>query len=205
MVRVVLYVEGGGDRREQQARLREGFTQLLLKMGFKGHLPTIIACGGRQDAFKKFSTHLKANLPGRPILLVDSESPLATSSIHANDPWAHVRLHDNFTSPSGARPDQICYMATSMETWVVADRAALQNKFPDCLDVSRLPSLHDLERQDRKVIFKKLADATGKCKNGGYHKGRSALGIIALLSPDSLRQHLPEFQRFEKILTASLR
>ncbi len=96
-------------------------------------------------------------------------------------------------------------MATSMETWVAADLAALEIKFFNCLNKSKLPSLHLIEQQDRKTVFKKLTDATATCKNGGYHKGSSALEIIALLSPDALRKHLLEFRRFEGILVDSLR
>ena len=40
-----LYVEGGGDTRELQARCRRAFTGFLSEAGLKGRMPKVVACG----------------------------------------------------------------------------------------------------------------------------------------------------------------
>ncbi len=54
MVSVKIYVEGGGDSKEQQSRCREGFSKLIEKAGFQGRMPSIVACGGRDSVFDNF-------------------------------------------------------------------------------------------------------------------------------------------------------
>ena len=52
-----IYIEGGGDdSKELKIRCREGFRRLLEKCGFKGRMPKLIACGGRDATFSDFST-----------------------------------------------------------------------------------------------------------------------------------------------------
>ncbi|MEN9866284.1 MAG: hypothetical protein RL748_1874 [Pseudomonadota bacterium] len=69
---VRLYVEGGGDAATLKSSCREGFATFLEKAGLKGHMPRIIACGGREDAFDSFCTTIANGvnafyllLPGR--------------------------------------------------------------------------------------------------------------------------------------------
>jgi hypothetical protein len=51
-----IYVEGGGESKEMHARCREGFRTLLENSGFKGRVPRIVACGGRDAAYDAFAT-----------------------------------------------------------------------------------------------------------------------------------------------------
>ncbi len=47
MVKVKIYVEGGGDSKEQHVRCREGFRKLIEKSGFIKRSPAVVACGAK--------------------------------------------------------------------------------------------------------------------------------------------------------------
>ena len=55
MVNLTLYVEGGGDTREQKARLRRGLSSFLERANLQGRMPRIVASGGRDVAYDKVS------------------------------------------------------------------------------------------------------------------------------------------------------
>jgi hypothetical protein len=56
MVSIEIYVEGGGDWDDLKTRCRRGFKRFFEKAGLTGRLPKVIACGGRNSAFKMFRT-----------------------------------------------------------------------------------------------------------------------------------------------------
>ena len=94
-------------------------------------------------------------------------------------------------------------MTTCMETWFVADRAALKAHFKDGLQESALPSLPALEKRNRHDVQDKLIHATRECSNA-YAKGIRSYEILGRLSPVVLEQHLPSFVRVRRILSARL-
>ena len=49
-----LYIEGGGNSKEEKIRCREAFASLLKSQGFRGRMPRLTACGGRGAAFDDF-------------------------------------------------------------------------------------------------------------------------------------------------------
>ncbi len=72
MVSVMIFVEGGGDSKELRTRCREGFSKLIKNMGFAGHMPRIVACGGRGNTYEMFKTAFASvGIDEYPILLVD--------------------------------------------------------------------------------------------------------------------------------------
>ena len=74
MVKVTLYVEGGGDTNALKTACREGFREFITKAGIKGR-PRIVACGTRRDAFESFCTAIDQGEAA--MLLVDSEAPVS--------------------------------------------------------------------------------------------------------------------------------
>lgn len=186
---IELYVEGGGDRRDRRAQCREAFRNLIERAGFTGRMPRIIACGSRNNAYDLFKTAL---LDGSAVamLLVDSEEPVASA------PWEHVQRHDGWTRPAGAADDHVQLMVTCMETWLLADRAALRTVFGSCLQESALLPITDLEDQRREEAQDSLARATRLCgKDRVYTKGRRSFQVLAEVNPNQIRV-LPYFQRF---------
>lgn len=77
---VRIYAEGGGDKKDTRARLREGFSLFLYSLRKtareKGVRWSVIVCGGREQTYDRFTTALNAHHDAFNVLLVDSEGPV---------------------------------------------------------------------------------------------------------------------------------
>ena len=196
---VKIYVEGGGKTDELRSRCREGFHRLLTKSGFAGRLPKIVACGSRNEAFDKFQTALKAGEPMFVALLVDSEDPVA-------DPektWAHLESRDGWERPAKADDTQVFMMTTCMETWIIADRTALNSLYKSGFQHSALPAPTNLESRHRHDVLDALERATRGCTNA-YTKNKRSFEALAAVDPAALRTLLPSFERMIRILEEKL-
>lgn len=197
-----IYVEGGGEDASSLSSCREGFRKLLEKAGLKERMPKIVACGGRQSAYKDFVRGHRAQEADFVGLLVDSEEPMADTE----KPWAHLesRPSDPMPRPMDATDEQAMVMATCMETWIVADRAALARVYKGgCLQEGALPPLFDLESRDRHAVQGALEHATRNCGNA-YRKGKRSFRTLEEVEPDRIRPHLASFRRMETILEQRL-
>ncbi|MEY3444608.1 MAG: hypothetical protein RLZZ519_2889 [Bacteroidota bacterium] len=204
MKRVCLIVEGAGNSKADKSRLVEAFSKLLENAGFqRGSKPTIIAAGGRDQALSDFKATLsERQRPGFPILLVDSEDPVAYKDISLDAPvWQHLKNRDKWEKPHGAENNQVVLMVTSMETWIAADHEVLKKQFKSGFNEKKLPSLLNLESRSRKEVLAALEAATKDCgRDRQYAKGEISFKLIAMLNPATLQQHLPHFQRFIAVL-----
>jgi hypothetical protein len=205
-VSATLYIEGGArgaDSKELQIRCRAGFRRLLEKSGFVGRMPGLNACGGRDDTFGDFRIAHRNKAAGDYVaMLIDSEEPMAD----IEDAWKHLQNVETVTKwkkPTGATDDQVLFMTTCMETWVVADREALQSHYGGKLHVSALPPIVQLEARGRHDIQEKLVHATRNCTNA-YEKGKRSFEVLAKLTPAVLEEHLPSFVRTRRILNEKL-
>jgi hypothetical protein len=199
LVSAILYLEGGGDSKELHTRCREGFRRLLERCGFQGRMPRLVACGGRDSTFRDFAlAHTKAN--GNFVALwIDSEDALA----NLNEAWAHLKARDDWEQPIGATDEQVLFMTTCMETWLVTDRPALREHYGHKFQESALPPLNDLESKSRQIVQDSLTHASRNCTNA-YTKGKRSYEVLALVAPTTLEQHLPSFTRVRRILEAKL-
>ncbi len=144
-----VYVEGGasGPNSEDGSsskyltiRCQQAFHTLLDEMGFTRRKPRLVACGGRGKVYDRFCTAHKAGGSGYVAMWVDSEEPMAD----IEKAWNHlagVTTVAAWEKPDGAEDDQVLFMTTCMETWIVADRAALQLHYGHKLNVNALPPL----------------------------------------------------------------
>jgi Domain of unknown function (DUF4276) len=202
-VSAILYLEGGGGSKDLHVRCREGFRRLLEQCGFQGRMPRLSACGGRASAFDDFKTaHANKGAGDYVALWIDSEEPLA--DIEAA--WKHlgkVKTVHRWKAPRGASDDQVLFMTTCMETWIVADRAALKKHYGSRLQASALAPLVDLEQRSRHDVQDNLAHATRNCPNV-YAKGKRSFEILGKLAPAALAKSLPSFVRVHRILKAKL-
>ncbi len=198
---VRIYIEGGGENERLRTRCREAFRVLLSKTGYAGKMPKLIACGSRMNAFKNFSDSLKLHPGSLSILLVDSEDTVKNLSPdpHSDMAWIHLNLRDGWIRPTDTEPYQALIMATSMETWIATDREALKAFFGKDLQENALPTLPQIESQNRKEVFKKLEHATRNGKRP-YQKGDQSFKILETLDPTTLHQHLTQFQRLKATL-----
>jgi hypothetical protein len=200
-VSVTIYLEGGGESRDLHIRCREGSRKLFERCGFLGRMPKLVACGGRSQAFKDF---LKAfqNVESDDdivLLLVDSEDPMT----NIEETWRHLKNRDNWDKPEGATDEQVLMMTTCMETWIVADREALNKHYGSDFQESALPSLVKLEDRNREEILSSLEKATKNCPNK-FQKGKRSFQVLAVLTRETLESYLPSFVRDMRILESVL-
>jgi hypothetical protein len=198
-VKATIYLEGGGNSKELHARCREGFRRLLESAGFRNRMPRLVACGGRGAAFNDFANALRGRRAAYIAMWIDSEDQLS-------DPeqvWDHLKSRDGWERPVGSTGDQVLLMTTSMETYLVADRAALRAHFGSQLRESNLPPLVNLEERDRHDVQQRLIAATRDCSNS-YAKGRRSFEILGKVTPQILEDLLPSFARVKRILNSHL-
>lgn len=156
--------------------------------------PTVVAAGSRKNAYDQFCTAVKNGYDA--FLLVDAETLVAIGP--SDSPWAHVnqRVGDGWARPPGATDDQIHFMNVIMETWLLADHAALKRKLGPKLNAEKLPAEGaSLETKDKAAIYKALAAAIHSDNGNGYSKGKHSFAILSMVSPDKLRV-LPWAARF---------
>jgi len=194
-VSAILYLEGGGDCKALHARCREGFRRLLERSGFQGRMPRLVACGGREATFGDFAFAHNGRIAAFVGMWIDSEDVLA--DLEAT--WAHLKNRDGWDQPPGAADEQVLFMTTCMETWLVTDRSALREHFGAQLQESALPPLNDLEKRGCHDVQDKLVHATRNCSNA-YAKGKRSFEVFGKLTPAVLEQHLPSFGRVRRIL-----
>ena len=211
---VTVYVEGGGDSAELKGQCRKGFQKLLANAGFGGRLPRVVACGARNRAFRNFERALRDG-DGYPILLVDSENPVADDNQPDANPsgaWRHLSgPPDSWDIPPGAEDDQAQLMVTTMETWLLADRQTLVAYFfPAAMSGSARsasappPDADDLESRRKKEVSDALRNATQSSSKGRYHKGKHSFDLLGKVQPEKLKRRLPHFRRFVETLDARL-
>lgn len=195
-MKVIVYIEGGGQSKDLKSRCREGFRKLFAQCGFAGHKPKLVACGSREAVFNDFKTATQANSGNDFIaMLVDSEDPVDDTEAT----WNHLSTRDDWSKPDSTADEQVLFMTTCMETWIVAGRATLREHYGSQLQQNSLPALVGLEAKSRQTIQQALKRATRNCSNN-YGKGSRSFEVVAKLSPDTLEQHLPSFERVVRIL-----
>ena len=195
-----LYIEGGGAGKDLQIGLKRGLGKLLENSGFRGRMPRLFISGGRTQTFDDFgAAHSQWGAQDYVAMLVDSEEPLA--NLEAS--WQHLLARDHRLRPVGAEDEQVLFMTTCMETWIIADRRALAEHYGARLQANALPPLVALEERARGEIQDQLVHATRNCANV-YRKGKRSYAILGRLDPTTLAPLLPSFRRVLRILDRKL-
>ncbi len=190
MVKIKIYVEGGGDRKDLKRRCSQGFSRFFEKAGFKGRMPSVVACGSRRNAFDNFRTALKAaSETDLPMLLVDSEEAVSES------PWEHLKSRDGWERPNGAGDNQAHLMVQVMESWFLTDRPALAKHFGQGFRESALPNQTEIEEIAKQQVFDSLKSATRDSRAGAYDKGKHSFDVLGKLDPSKVRSASPHADR----------
>jgi hypothetical protein len=181
---VRVYVEGGGDVRSQQARLRLGFANLFKSLLGGLPQPKVIACGGRSKAFEDFKDGLRKHADSLCLLLVDSEAPVAEGA----SSWEHVRqrVGDGWVRPEVAGDDQLFFMAQAMEAWLIADVEALTKFYGQKFRAQDIPTRANVEEVPKRDLFDGLARATRETRTA-YCKS-DGLVLIGKISAAKVRE-----------------
>ena len=196
MVTAKLYIEGGGDSREQSIRFREAWNGFFTSAGV-GARTQIVRGGGRKQAFDRFVTAIKRSAPSVvPLLLVDSEEAVASHSV-----WQHLRSRDHWNRPVGARDDQAFLMVQAMETWFLADVVALRRYFGAQFRQSALKQWPRLEDVPKATVIEALRRATAACAKP-YAKGRISFELLATVDPARVEAACPQAKALLDLLRA---
>lgn len=149
----------------------------------------IRACGNNSETLKDFKRALDTQ---NAYLLIDADAPLQA------DKWAHLTKKKNWQKPLNADETNTHLMVVTMETWLMADRAALQAYFKKDFNEKALPPLTNLENNLKPDEFlHKAALKTGKA---GYVKGRDSFALLEATNPMEARKHAPSLDNFLKAL-----
>jgi hypothetical protein len=192
-------VEGGGDSKDLRIACRRGFSQLFAKAGLRGKMPRIVACGSRDAAYEDFCTASSQEDRYRPVLVVDSEGPVASG----DGPWEHLEKLDQWSRPEGAGDDQCHLMVQCMESWFLADRKALADYFGQGFQENNLPRRPEIESIPKRDVLEGLRRSTRSTKTKGrYGKGAHSFDILEQIDPSKLRRASPHADRLLKALGA---
>jgi hypothetical protein len=179
MVKITLYVEGGGDTRNQQSDCRRGFREFFNKLGIKSSI-TIIACGSRRNTYDSFCIGLKKIKNNEYcLLLVDSEAPIT----HSNK-WQYVNLRelDKWKQPDNAIEEHLHFMVECMEAWFMADKITLANYYGKEFKQNALPQNSNIENISKQDLLNGLKNATRHTSKGEYSKGGHSFELLSRIN-----------------------
>jgi Domain of unknown function (DUF4276) len=189
-VKVIIYIEGGGDGQLLDTLFRQGWTQFFQSAGLAGKMPKVVRGKGRRQAFELFAKAVASQRENElPLLLVDSEEAVA----QGHTVWQHLKARpgDGWARPRSATNDQAFLMVQVMETWFVADRDALRTFFGNCFNGSKIPAWPNLESVPKQRIYDALHRATAKCREKPYAKGKVSFELLRTILPAKVENASP--------------
>jgi Domain of unknown function (DUF4276) len=198
MVKITIYVEGGGVTNTLKTKCRQGFSEFFKKLNAR---PKIIARGGRQNAYNSFCTafkHLKNN--EHCLLLVDSESPVKIDM----SVWQHVffREVDKWGKPDNATEEHLHFMVECMEAWFMADKQALVTYYGKDFKQNALPRNTSIEEISKSDLYDGLNKATKDTTKGIYSKGGHSFEILSKIDAKRVIENSPHTKRLhDTVLT----
>ncbi len=196
MVREIrIYVEGGGDGKDQKAKLRESFSDFFYKA--LGERIPIIPCGGRGHTYRDFQNALAGHPDAFNILLVDSEGPVNSP------PWQHLhnRPQDNWERPAGVMDEQCHLMVQMMEAWFVADIETLKEFYKQGFNPNPFPKNPNVEEISKELLEEALKTATQNTTKGEYRKIEHGSKILARIDPAKVRVRAAHCDRLLNLLS----
>lgn len=179
---VRIYVEGGGHQGSTKSDCRQAFRLFFQKIIPSGSF-TVIASGGRREAFEDFCAALRQHPDDFVMLLVDSEEAVYSRV------WEHLRnrVGDNWHRPAAAGDDQAHLMVQSMECWLFADRETLIAYYGQGFLATSLPGQQNVELITKQIAIQSLEHASRHTSKGEYHKTRHGFDLIERIDPNRVR------------------
>ncbi len=201
MVRVQLYVEGGGKGMGiQKTQCRKAFRAFFEKAGLQGPLPDVVASGSRNEAYGDFCAALTDKKIDFAILLVDSEEAVDPNVAS----WSYLR-QAGWDKLTAAHDEQVHLMVQCMEAWFLADPKSLENYFGRNFSANALPKEGNVEAISKKDLRDGIKSATQKTRNGkAYHKGNDSFKILQMLDPELVRKASPRAKHLIDMLRKRL-
>lgn len=194
---IAIYMEGGG-KGKGKATLRLGMDAFLQplknaakekKLGWK-----LVCCGPRNEAFRGFQAAVNNGDATVHVLLVDAEGPVNLL------PRRHLRDRDGWDL-SFTGENTVHLMVQTMETWIVADPAALKSYYGNKdFKVEKLPSAPDLETVPKADVESSLREATTGTQKGRYQKIKHASDLLKRIDVERVKNRCSHCRRlFDKL------
>lgn len=194
---IKLYVEGGGKGSHKRAtiKLQQGLDAFFRRLkdaarekriGFK-----IIPAGNTQNTYDDFILSVKISPQSFNLLLVDSDEAVAANQT------ARAFLQNKYRKwDLQIVTDEQCHlMVQIMESWFIADVAALKNYYGREFKDSAIPKNKNVETIAKKTIEKSLETATAKTQKAEYHKIEHGAKLLELVNPQKVRKAAPHCER----------
>ena len=196
---VRIYVEGGGNNKDTLKRCNEGFANYCRKLAPENRRPSIVACGGHDQAFKRFKTAVDSSQAGDVCaLLVDAEAPVTAASV-----VQHLHDRDGWDFPALGR-HEVFLMVQAMEAWFLADREALANFYDGGFLANSLPgnptNVEAVSKDDLEPTLKHASKPT-KTK-GEYHKVKHGFALLAIIDPAKVAGASPHAKFLNEFLAS---
>lgn len=179
---VAIYMEGGGNKGNGRAVLRQGMDAFLdpLKQAARDKSTRwkLVCCGSRDEAYRAFQNALRNGDDGIVVLLVDAEGPVEAqprAHLHARDGW-------DLTDIDG---QSVYLMVQTMEAWIVAD--ALRSYYGQRFNQGALPRTDDLERVGKPTLENSLQRATERTQKGRYKKIAHASDLLKRIDAEQVK------------------
>ena len=185
-------MEGGGEGNATKAALRQGMDTFLqpLKEAARDKALSwkLVCCGPRNEAFQRFQNAVNSGDDVVNVLLVDAEGPVK------NPARRHLRDRDGWNLRF--TPEETVHlMVQTMETWIVADAAALSQYYGQGFGTSKLPKATNLETVPKPTVERSLDEATEPTQKGRYHKIRHASDLLKRIDVESVKERCAHCQR----------
>ncbi|MFN0037877.1 MAG: DUF4276 family protein [Saprospiraceae bacterium] len=151
----------------------------------------------RRDTYDQFCTAFKNRKADElPLLLLDSEDAVT----EGDTTWQHLKKRDQMDRPKDAADHHAYLMAQVMETWLLADPAALQTYFKSKFKADKIPAWTAFESVPKQTVYDTLSAATAECGEKQYNKGKSgaaehSFNVLGLISPEKVKQKCPHAKR----------
>ena len=193
---VAIYMEGGGRHSDTRRALRQGMEALLQPIKDAARARALhwklVACGGRNEAFRRFRDAVNHGDSTIVVLLVDAEGPVNRA------PRSHLQSRDRWDM-GFADEDTVHLMVQVMETWILADPDVLSTYYGGDFNSEILPG-ENLEMVPKKEVARVLNQATYRTRRGRYHKIRHASDLLKQIDVGRVKARCPHCARlFDKL------
>lgn len=205
MRKVSVFVEGGGDSKNQSANIacRKAFRSVAQKLDVK-NMPTFVACGSRTSTWEiAWQAYSNRDPEDCVFLLVDSEEKPSEANNLPQFAWKHLRERqfDRWLSLSPINSNYVFLMVTTMETWLIADPSALKSFFSHNFNSDLIPDWLNLEEVEKPRPLEILKKASAECASV-YEKGKISFEILEKVSPSIVASRCPHAKFFFDRLVA---
>jgi hypothetical protein len=199
---VWIYVEGGGGK-DGKDQLRQAFGQFLSGPRVAAREQRVrwrvVLCGSREQTYQMFRHRVRTQPnAGLVFLLVDADRPVSGT------PRKHLGAGETQWDLSFANDRQCHLMVQVMESWFIADQAALAAFYGRDFAAGQIPSRTNVEEIPKHQVYESLERATRNTRKGKYDKADHAPQILKNLDPDRVRSRAPHCDRLFKVLAEVL-